>query len=73
MSTIELGRMLREGRALRGESIREVAERADVAVGWLHAVEHGRIREPGAAPVCRVADALGMGRAQVLRAAGWLR
>lgn len=64
--------MLRSRRAARGVSLREVASEAGIGVSYLHRLERGLVARPGADRLGRVADALDLPRASLLRAAGYL-
>jgi transcriptional regulator with XRE-family HTH domain len=72
MGQVELAALLREARAARGLSLRDVAEGAGTTVSYVHRLERGRVRRPGGDVLRRVAAALDLPASRVLRAAGFL-
>jgi transcriptional regulator with XRE-family HTH domain len=61
----ELGRQLRAQREQRGLSTRELAERADISHATVVRLEQGAFDAPAPDKLSRVADALGLGLADV--------
>lgn len=65
-----MGTLIRERREVRGLGVRQLASKARVAHPWLSQVETGYIQQPGSDRLIRVAHALDLDPAEVLRAAG---
>lgn len=62
LSSIEaqaLATRLKEARTSRGWSLAEVADRAGLSRGYIHALEKGKAKRPGAEAVRRLEDVLG--------------
>lgn len=62
----ELGDVLRDMRLERGRTLRQVAGRASVALGYLSEVERGQ-KEASSEILASVADALGVPVSEVMR------
>lgn len=54
-----LGERLREARTSRGWSLANVADRTGLSRGYVHALEKGKAKRPGAEAVRRLEDVLG--------------
>lgn len=76
VSRESLGALLRSRREAMGWSLRECAEEADVALGYLHRLEAGEVRQPGPVYLARLARALDQKASglygDLMRAAGYL-
>jgi transcriptional regulator with XRE-family HTH domain len=66
-----LGRALRDARAAHDLSLQEVAERAGCSPAYVHKLETDRVRTPSPRVLAGLAEALGLGYAELMRAAGY--
>ena len=62
----EIGEVLRDFRLQKGRTLRQVAGRASVALGYLSEVERGQ-KEASSELLSSISDALGVSTAQMLR------
>lgn len=69
---LELGRHLRRARVAAGLSYRGLHDSSGLAVSHLQRLERGTIRRPDPAVLRRLAEALGLDHAALMRAAGYL-
>jgi transcriptional regulator with XRE-family HTH domain len=73
MSTTDdtLGSILRSAREALGLALHEVAERAGCSTGYVHKLEMDRVRTPSPRVLAGLAEALGLGYQDLMRAAGY--
>ena len=62
----EIGEVLRDLRQQKGRTLRQVASRASVALGYLSEVERGQ-KEASSELLTSIAQSLGLSSAQMLR------
>ncbi|GGD43840.1 transcriptional regulator [Microbacterium faecale] len=65
----EIGDVLRDFRQQQGQTLRQVASRASVALGYLSEVERGQ-KEVSSEILASVTEALGVSMAEVMRRVG---
>ncbi len=67
----ELGRLLRQERQRRGQTIRAAAKAAREHVDYLGRLERGTMPEPSADRLAKIADYYGINRNELFRLAGF--
>jgi transcriptional regulator with XRE-family HTH domain len=71
MTAATLGTTLRTARTAHGLSLQEVAERAACSAAYVHKLEMDRVRTPSPRVLAGLAEALGLGYGDLMRAAGY--
>jgi transcriptional regulator with XRE-family HTH domain len=71
MSTQTLGTLLHETRGTHDLSLQEVADRAGCSPGYVHKLEGDKVRTPSPRVLAGLAEALGLGYPDLMRAAGY--
>ena len=71
MEDVVLGSLLRSAREGLSLSLQEVAGRARCSTAYVHKLEMGRVRTPSPRVLAGLAEALGLGYDDLMRAAGY--
>jgi transcriptional regulator with XRE-family HTH domain len=72
VSSVQLSREVRAQREALQLSLRDVAEASGLALGYVHRVERGQVRDPSPHALRALARALRVPYTQLMRAAGYL-
>ena len=71
MASASLGSLLRAARNAHGLSLLQVAESAGCSPAYVHKLEMDRVRTPSPRVLARLAEALALGYAELMDAAGY--
>jgi transcriptional regulator with XRE-family HTH domain len=72
MDTENLGDRLRQVRKMRGWSLREAAERADISTAYLQKLEQDRVRSPSPNVLYKLAEQLKVPYSELMKLAGYV-
>lgn len=72
MTAKELGTQLRQVRGLRGWSLRETAEKAEISPAYLQKLEQGNVHAPSPHVLYRLAEHLGAPYSNLMELAGYV-
>lgn len=72
MSAEELGVRLRQVRELRGRSLRDAADSADISPTYLQKLERGQVKSPSPNVLYALAEQLGIPYSELMRLAGYV-
>ena len=72
MAAGELGERLREIRALRGRSLRDVAQKTDISASYLQKLERGEVNSPSPNVLHALAKELKVPYSELMRLAGYV-
>lgn len=72
MAGVELGQRLRDVRELRDRSLSDVATEAEISPAYLQKLEAGGVKQPSPNVLHKLAGALNLDYAEVMRLAGYV-
>ncbi len=72
MASNELAEMLARARAMKGLSLKAVAEPAEISATYLQKLERGEVQDPSPHVLHRLSEQLGLDYAEVMRLAGYV-
>jgi transcriptional regulator with XRE-family HTH domain len=72
MASEALGKRLRQVRNLRGWSLREVADRAQISAAYLQKLEQGKVNSPSPNVLYALADCLDAPYSELMKLAGYV-
>lgn len=72
MTSVELGQALANARAIKGRSLRSVADGAKISPTYLQKLERGEVRDPSPHILRRLAEELDLDYGDLMRRAGYI-
>lgn len=71
MATVQLAKTLREARDRSGLSLRDLNDQTGLATSYLNRLERGQVHEPGPGSLRKLAGALAVPYATLMKQAGY--